>query len=53
MVETDPQVTMLATVTMAVGFLMVQSGFAKSMLELKRRRRVCHSCGRNLESCGC
>ncbi len=53
MVTLDPQVTMLAAVTTAVGWLMIQSGLSKSALELKRRRRICPSCGRQLDACGC
>ena len=49
----DPQIAVLATVTTAVGWLMIQSGLAKSALEFKRRRRTCPSCGRHVETCGC
>ena len=49
----DPQVT-LAIVTVGVGYLMTQAGLQKSALELKRRKRVCPSCGRHRASgCGC
>ena len=39
----------------AAGFLMLRAGLAKSALELKRRRRTCPSCGRQIagRSCGC
>ena len=53
MLTFDPQITMMAAITTAVGYLMIQSGLSKSMLELKRRRRHCPSCGRHLETCGC
>jgi hypothetical protein len=37
------------------GFLMLRAGLAKSALELRRRRRICPSCGRHIErrTCGC
>jgi UPF0716 family protein affecting phage T7 exclusion len=39
----------------AAGFLMLRAGLAKSALELRRRRRTCPSCGRQIEgrTCGC
>jgi hypothetical protein len=46
----------LALATIVVGGLMALSGLEKSMLELKRRRRTCPSCGRSLQhgrTCGC
>ena len=49
----DPQITLIAAVTTGIGWLMIQSGLSKSALELKRKRRVCPSCGRHLETCGC
>ena len=50
-----PQLASIFAVTSGVGFLMVFSGLGKSMLELKRRRRACPSCGRHIEGrvCGC
>jgi hypothetical protein len=50
-----PQLASIFAVTSGVGFLMVFSGLGKSMLELKRRRRACPSCGRQIEGrvCGC
>ena len=49
----DPQIMTLAAITTLVGWLMIQSGLSKSALELKRRRKICPSCGRHLETCGC
>ena len=42
-------------VTMAIGYVMVVAGLGKNALELRRRRRVCPSCGRQIEErvCGC
>jgi hypothetical protein len=41
----DPQLTSIIA-TAAVGWTMVASGSAKRLLETKRRRRKCPSCGR-------
>ena len=46
----DPQLTTLFAVTTGIGYLMIQSGLQKSMLEWRRRKRLCPSCGR--ESAG-
>jgi hypothetical protein len=49
----DPHIT-IAILTIGVGYLMSQAGLQKSALELKRRRKVCPSCGRErVGSCGC
>ena len=48
----DPQMT-LAVLTVGVGYLMAQAGLQKSALELKRRRKICPSCGRDRGDCGC
>ena len=48
-----PHVT-IAILTIGVGYLMTQAGLQKSALELKRRRKVCPSCGRErTRACGC
>jgi len=39
--------------TTAVGFLMVMSGFSKNVLESRRRRRICPSCGREIHGRTC
>ena len=49
----DPQLTTFFAITMGIGYLMIQSGLQKSMLEWRRRRRSCPSCGRESRSCGC
>lgn len=49
----DPHLTTLFAVTMGIGYLMIQSGLQKSMLEWRRRKRLCPSCGRDSEVCGC
>jgi formate dehydrogenase maturation protein FdhE len=38
----------LALVTLAIGWLMTMAGLQKNALELKKRRRVCPSCGRRI-----
>jgi NADH pyrophosphatase NudC (nudix superfamily) len=53
MTTLDPQLTTLFAVTAGIGYLMIQSGLQKSMLEWKRRKRFCPSCGRESGSCGC
>jgi hypothetical protein len=42
----DPQIAILAALTMAIGYTMFFTGLKKQALELKRRKRVCPSCGR-------
>jgi hypothetical protein len=49
----DPQIAMVAALTMAAGYTMFVSGLAKNMLEPKRRRRVCPSCGRHISGNVC
>jgi hypothetical protein len=46
------QLTSLVAVA-AVGWTMVASGKTKRMLETKRRRRRCPSCGRTIEGRTC
>jgi hypothetical protein len=40
-------------VTTGAGWLMIESGVFKHMLERRRQRRICPSCGRNAQSCAC
>ena len=47
-----PQLVTLL-VTTAAGWLMIESGVFKHMLERRRQRRICPSCGRNAQSCAC
>jgi hypothetical protein len=49
----DLQLVVLMALTTAVGWLMIESGVVKNMLDRRRDRRVCPSCGRNVTSCGC
>ena len=49
----DPQLVTFAALAMAIGWTMVFSGVKKNMLKLKRKRRVCPSCGRNIAGAVC
>ena len=49
----DPETATLVAVMMAVTWTMTFSGLRKHMLELKRRRRVCPSCGRHIHGAVC
>jgi formate dehydrogenase maturation protein FdhE len=48
-----PHLATLAVATLAIGWLMTLAGLQKSALELKKRRRVCPSCGRRIEARTC
>jgi len=45
----------LLGLTTGVGYLMLVAGLGKNALEMRRRRRICPSCGRRIETgaCGC
>ena len=47
------QTLILILSTTAIGFLMVMSGFGKNVLEMRRRRRICPSCGREIHGRTC
>ena len=49
----DPQIATVAALTMAIGYTMFFSGLTKHALELKRRRRICPSCGRHITGAVC
>jgi len=49
----DLNIALLAVVTCGIGYLMMVAGLSKSSLELKRRQRVCPSCGRRIEARVC
>jgi ribosomal protein L37AE/L43A len=42
----DPQLALIAALTMGVGYTMLASGLKKNALELKQQRRICPACGR-------
>jgi hypothetical protein len=43
----------LIAVSCAIGYLMIVAGLQKSALELRRRKRLCPSCGRIIEARVC
>jgi hypothetical protein len=49
----DPNIAILAVLTSGVGYLMVVSGVHKSLLEWRRSKRQCPSCGRVLTTRVC
>jgi hypothetical protein len=49
----DPHVMTLAVTTLGAGWLMTVAGLQKSALELKKRKRVCPSCGRHIRARVC
>ncbi len=49
----DPHVAVAAIATLGAGWLMVLAGVQKSALEHRRRRRVCPSCGRQIQARVC
>ena len=49
----DPQVAIAAVVTLGAGWLMMAAGVEKSVLERRRHRRVCPSCGKEIASRVC
>jgi hypothetical protein len=52
-VHFNAQIVVLMALTTGAGWLMLQSGMLKNLLEWRRDRRVCPSCGRNADTCGC
>jgi hypothetical protein len=52
-VQLDPQLIVLMALTSGVGWLMIESGVLKNLLERRRRSRICPSCGRNATMCVC
>jgi hypothetical protein len=49
----DSHTATIAVVTLGAGWLMAQAGLSKNALELRKRRRVCPSCGRRLVTRTC
>jgi hypothetical protein len=52
-VHVDPQFVLVLALGPIIGWLMIESGLFKQMLERRRHDRVCPSCGRNAQSCFC
>jgi hypothetical protein len=49
----DPELVTFTTLAMAIGFTMFFAGLKKHALELKRRKRICPSCGRDIDGAVC
>src|SRR5262249_51596245 len=49
----NPHIFVLAVLSCGVGYVMIVAGLQKSVLEWRRKRRNCPSCGRALESRVC
>jgi hypothetical protein len=49
----SPQLAVAAVTTLAAGWLMIVAGLQKSVLERRRRRRLCPSCGREIRGRVC
>ena len=49
----DPHVAIAAVSTLAAAWLMITAGVQKSALERRHRRRVCPSCGREIQDRVC
>jgi hypothetical protein len=49
----DPHVAIAAVSTLVAAWLMMVAGLQKSALEQRRCRRVCPSCGRQIEARVC
>jgi hypothetical protein len=46
----DLHLAIVAVSTLGAGWLMLSAGLQKSALERRRRRRVCPSCGREIQA---
>jgi hypothetical protein len=51
--QVDPQIAVVAVTTLGAGWLMMTAGVEKNMLERRRPRRVCPSCGRQIPARVC
>jgi hypothetical protein len=49
----DPHVAVASVTTLAAAWLMISAGLQKSALERRRQRRVCPSCGREIQARVC
>jgi hypothetical protein len=51
-VSIDPHVELIMALVAAAAWLMTKAGLSKNVLEPRRRRTVCPSCGRH-DGCSC
>jgi hypothetical protein len=49
----DPHLPFAAVATLGAGWLMMVAGLQKSALERRRRRRICPSCGHEIQARVC
>ncbi|HEY8107677.1 MAG TPA: hypothetical protein VIC70_03165 [Gaiellaceae bacterium] len=49
----DPHVAIAAASTLGAAWLMITAGLQKNALERRRQRRVCPSCGRQIQARVC
>jgi len=49
----DPHIAIAAVSTLGAAWLMMVAGLQKSALERRRKRRVCPSCGREIQARVC
>ena len=49
----DPHLAIAVVSTLAAAWLMITAGLEKSALERRRQRRVCPSCGREIQARVC
>jgi ribosomal protein L37AE/L43A len=49
----DPHIAIAAVTTLGAAWLMMVAGLQKSALERRRQRRVCPSCGREIQARVC
>jgi len=49
----DPHLAIAAVTTLGAAWLMTVAGLQKNALERRRRRRVCPSCGREIQARVC
>ena len=46
-------IVMIAILTVGIGWVMMMAGVQKSALEWRRQRRICPSCGREIQARVC
>ena len=51
--QLDPHVAIAAVTTLGAAWLMIVAGLQKSALERRRHRRICPSCGREIQARVC
>ena len=49
----DPQIAIALATTIGAGWLMIVAGLQTSALEHRKRKRVCPSCGREIQQRVC